>query len=56
MDEDLEILDPQRRAFLFSLNMREKFEQTSDFSIVRSNNKGPIFGSRLKNDLQLLSK
>ena len=56
MDQDLEVQDTQRRSFLFSLDKKEKYEQTSDYSIVRSNKYGPIFGKKNSYDLRIGDK
>ena len=49
--EGKDVQDSQRRAFLFSLDMKEKFVPNSDSLIVNKSHRGPIFGFKMGTDL-----
>ena len=45
--------DLQRRAFIFSLDMMEKFDPVTNFTIVRSRDYGPAFGNNKELDFKV---
>ena len=51
-----DVIDKDRQAFLFSLDLKEKFTPTTDSTIAHSSSHGPIFGGFKSCNLGLADK